>query len=175
MGSNSLLEGLVLGERVGANAAAASMPVRRGDLRALPEPARPSRGNIPINLPDITYSMKSLMWRQMGVIRSRARLEESLPLLELWSRATLELGPDEPRTWELVNMLAVARLGVVAALTRTESRGVHFRSDHPETDPKWLVHTRLVPEPNGHNALASVAVELTPVRGAKTVGAAANS
>jgi L-aspartate oxidase len=175
MGSNSLLEGLVLGERVGANAAGASLPVRRGDLRALPEPARPSRGNIPINLPDITYSMKSLMWRQMGVIRTRDRLEASLPLLELWSRATLELGPDEPRTWELVNMLAVARLGVVAALTRTESRGVHYRSDHPDTDPKWLVHTRLVPEANGHNALTSIAVQLAPIVGARAVEAATHA
>jgi L-aspartate oxidase len=175
MGSNSLLEGLVLGERVGACAAAASLPVQRGDLRPLPEAEHDSRGSIPINLPDITYSLKSLMWRQMGVIRSHDKLVESLPLLELWSRATLELGPDSPRTWELLNMLAVARLGVVSALERTESRGVHFRSDHPETDPNWQVHTRLVPQARGDGTIASVLVERTPVGSDRPTAAARTS
>lgn len=146
MGSNSLLEGLVLGERAGRLAAASSGPVQRGDLRTELDAVHPSQGSIPVNLPDITYSLKSLMWRHMGVIRAKDRLEESLPLLELWSRATFELAKSGPRSWELINMLTVARLGVIGALARTESRGVHYRSDHPDSNDAWRAHTRLVPQ-----------------------------
>lgn len=163
MGSNSLLEGLVLGERAGARAAVESRPVQRGDLRVFPEADRPSRGSIPINLPDITYSLKSLMWRHMGVIRAKNRLEESLPLLDLWTRATLELAPSAARSWELVNMLTVARLGVLGALARTESRGVHYRTDHPETHEDWRAHTRLVPIMHPNRELERIRVERVPI------------
>lgn len=166
MGSNSLLEGLVLGERTGRLAAEASRPVQRGELRIDADTECPSRGSIPVNLPDITYSLKSLMWRHMGVIRAKDRLEESLPLLELWSRATLELAKSGPRSWELVNMLSVARLSIIGALARTESRGVHFRVDHPETNEAWRAHTRLVPVASSESGVERILVERSALRAA---------
>jgi len=36
--------------------------------------------------------------------------------------------------WELQNMLTVARIIIEAALIREETRGVHYRTDFPETD-----------------------------------------
>ena len=42
---------------------------------------------------------------------------------------------DDPPGWETQNMLAVARLVTASARAREESRGVHFRADHPEPDP----------------------------------------
>jgi succinate dehydrogenase/fumarate reductase flavoprotein subunit len=42
------------------------------------------------------------------------------------------------------NLALLGRLLAVAALNRTESRGAHFRLDHPDTDEKrWRVVTRL--------------------------------
>jgi L-aspartate oxidase len=41
---------------------------------------------------------------------------------------------NRPDGWELQNMLIVAQLMIQAALTREESRGVHFRSDFPDLD-----------------------------------------
>ena len=43
---------------------------------------------------------------------------------------------DDPRSWELQNMLTVTRLMTASAQQRQESRGVHFRTDFPESDPK---------------------------------------
>jgi len=42
--------------------------------------------------------------------------------------------PNFPQGWELQNMLTVCLLIAQSALARRESRGVHFRSDHPDTD-----------------------------------------
>jgi fumarate reductase (CoM/CoB) subunit A len=40
-------------------------------------------------------------------------------------------------------MVDVAEMIIRSALFRTESRGAHYREDYPETDPKWLKHTRI--------------------------------
>ncbi len=48
---------------------------------------------------------------------------------------------DEAQGWECQNMLTVARTMAASALTRRESRGVHFRSDFPQTDEQnWRKH-----------------------------------
>jgi L-aspartate oxidase len=47
----------------------------------------------------------------------------------------------DPDGWELQNMLTVASLMVEGALDREESRGVHLRTDFPQTDDEhWRRH-----------------------------------
>ncbi len=147
MGSNSLLESLVLGARAGQVAAASSLP--RGGMRDFevrppldPESVPPG---MKVNIQDVTYSLKSLMWRQMGLTREARQMEDALSKIQLWTRAVRALGAPEERTWELSNLLLVAQLCAVGAQLRTESRGVHFRSDYPELDAQGPYHTRLCP------------------------------
>jgi L-aspartate oxidase len=146
MGSNSLLEGMVLGGDCGT--AAAGERVRTGALawaaRRRTDLPKPPPG-VRVNLEDMIYSLKSLMWRQMGVERSRAGMEDALSKITFWSRALGDLGSADPRALELVNMLTLARLSTLSALARAESRGVHFRVDHRELRPEWRVHTLLAP------------------------------
>lgn len=146
MGSNSLLEGLVVGERAGRSAAeeAQGKGIRDWSVR-VPRAGTPAPDGMRVNIQDVIYSLKSLMWRQMGVERTGAQIEDALIKIRLWSRAVGELGVAEPATWELVNMLTVAHLAAFGALTRTESRGVHYRSDHPEPRSEWRAHTRCSP------------------------------
>jgi L-aspartate oxidase len=150
MGSNSLLEGLVLGVRAGEAAAAAATPV---DLRSL-RYAEVGEGEGPppglqVNITDVVYSLKSMMWRQMGVEREAAGLRDALEKITFWSNAVTALAPSEPRTFELVNMLTVARLATFAALQRQESRGVHYRTDFRETLEELRAHTILAPVISG--------------------------
>jgi L-aspartate oxidase len=164
MGSNSLLEGLVLGTRAGARAAdeAAGEEPRAPSAQGRPPLRRPSGGTFRVNIEDVTYSLKSLLWRQMGVSRTAHQMEDALDKIALWTRAVDALAPPGPRTFELQNMLLVARLAVESALFREESRGVHHRMDHPEARSEWRAHTELLPLVEGED-LAAIRVERVPV------------
>ncbi len=176
MGSNSLLEAIVLGSRAGALAASEAMPLsptfQSGDARALDHHDE----TVEVNIEDVTYSLKFLMWRQMGIEREAAQLDDALAKIDLWSRAVLDLAPREPRTWQLSNMLLVSRLATLSAAARQESRGVHHRTDFPETDDDWRAHSELRPVIEGER-IASVDLGRVPIVGApqspagETVGA----
>ena len=161
VGSNSLLEALVLGTRAGeatANADALPSGLRR--------PTLPPRNTVPpvdveLNVEDLTYSLKSVMWRQMGIVRRGEELEEVLAKLRFWNRALQQLVPTRPGSWELCNMLAVAQLATIGALTRTESRGVHHRADHLEPDEAWRRHTTI--RPILDEGVVAVSLERMPI------------
>ena len=100
-----------------------------------------------LKLDDLLNSLNSEMWRNVGIERNAIDLESALRQIEFWDRY---VGPHEfaiTRGWELQNLLLVARLMVVAAMKRQESRGTHYRSDFPETDPKQIEHIRLLSQP----------------------------
>jgi len=163
LGSNSLLEGLVVGERAGKCAAeeAQGRGIQDWRVRAPRAPAVAPDG-MRVNVQDVTYSLKSLMWRQLGIERTGAEIEDAQAKIRLWHRAVSELGAPEPATWELVNLLTVAQLVALGARLREESRGVHWRSDHPALDPAWRAHTRCTPVfVEGH--ITEVGVERVPV------------
>ena len=45
---------------------------------------------------------------------------------------------------QLPYMLDVTQMIVKSAISRTESRGAHYREDYPETESDWLKHTRVI-------------------------------
>ena len=142
LASNSLLEGLVFGLRAGRNAsAAAAAETDRFTALALTadlSPVQPQDAGL--KLDDLLNSLNSEMWRNVGIERSAEGLEAALQQVEFWDRY---VGPREfnsTQGWELQNMLLVARLMIRAALIRQESRGTHYRSDFPDTDPLQAEH-----------------------------------
>ena len=144
MGSNSLLEGIVLGRRAGLLAAASGAPIPSLDSSG-PQDSGLDAQYIGINLEDVTYSLKSLMWRQLGIERDEANMVDAISKIELWTRAVQDLTAPGVRSLELLNMLTVARLVAQGALARKESRGVHFRTDFPAPDLDCLAHNELTP------------------------------
>lgn len=147
MGSNSLLEGLVLGHLVGESSARAAASSGRPEIRSVSERNREDAPpGVQVNIADLTYSMKSLMWRQMGVERNAADMRDALATFAFWARAVRSLPLDAVRAFELVNMLSVARLATFGALERTESRGTHYRTDHTgQDDATWRAHLGQTP------------------------------
>ncbi len=105
MAGNSLLEAVVVGRRVGA--ALAGAPEAPG----LPDDGPDPLGAPPPGIPDV-------MWDACGPVRSAASL-----------RSGAEELSDAP------GHSALCRAIIGAAIARTESRGVHVRSDQPAADP----------------------------------------
>jgi L-aspartate oxidase len=142
LASNSLLEGLVYGALCGRLATEAS--ARQPDTFRVPPiqaDFEPERGGPRLDIADLTSSLRSLMVRNMGIVRNRAGLLEAERQVAFWCRYVLRREFNTRTGWELQNMLTVARLMIWAALQRSESRGVHFRSDYPRRDDeRWLRH-----------------------------------
>jgi len=131
LASNSLLEGLVFGARIASDIASnlsdQVLPVEDQNEGFLLSPA-------------IKLAIQLSMSEGAGVMRSEESLNETLATLnQLASRTSTE-----PRieAWEVSNLHLLATAIVRGALVRKESRGSHWRSDFPETDPGW--HKRVV-------------------------------
>ncbi|MGW1763846.1 L-aspartate oxidase [Streptomyces sp. NPDC002073] len=140
LASNSLLEGLVFAERIAADIAASSAP------RTGPGIPVPSTG--PLLSGETRLDIQRIMTEGAGVLRSAASLEQAADALEaLYGAALTELETHgktaEPGTdsWESTNLLCVARVLVAAARRRAETRGCHWREDHPDRDDEnWHRH-----------------------------------
>jgi L-aspartate oxidase len=143
LASNSLLEGMVFAPRV-------VDAIERG--KDAPDPTGALGGkNIPLRtvererreevgstepVGELRDDLQRTMTAGAGVVRTAASLEAA--------RGELRIsGGDTPADHELRNLVTVADALITSALTRTESRGNHWRSDHPERDGAWrlrLVH-----------------------------------
>jgi L-aspartate oxidase len=133
LASNSLLEGAVLGRDAGLGAAAASRAGRTGmprSVRSDPPADNPPR----LQHDDLLYSLKSLMWRQVGLRRSHEGLADAKTRIAFWHHYLVRAAGNDRRVHELSNMLTVAALVTAAALRREESRGTHWRDDRPQRD-----------------------------------------
>ena len=133
LASNSLLEGLVFGARAGAAAAddCSRVKVKTSHVR-------PNEGNA-IELSESSIStavkkrVKRVMWERVGIIRDKTSLARAINEFEQIASAKLSASSR--------NFVSLALLVSQAALWREESRGGHYRSDHPETDEEWRVHS----------------------------------
>lgn len=158
MGSNSLLEGLVMGMRAGrAMAGELRSPYSLGDFRGGMKKSRYGGDpGLDVSIEDLTYSLKSMMWRQMGVVREREGLREAAEKIGFWARVVQDLAEPRPTSWVLVNMLTVSHLATLSALAREESRGAHFRSDYPELSDDPPVHSVVRPRIEGQRIDAGI-------------------
>lgn len=150
LASNSLLEGLVLGKRVGRAARELALQVRNHTAPRLLSHSIPPSPRTELDLPDVRNSLRALCWRNIGIDRHAARLVETVDIINFWDRYVMDKVLDNRTGWETQNMLTVARCMAQAATAREESRGVHFRSDHPErNDAAFRGHINIQRTPEG--------------------------
>ncbi len=149
LASNSLLEGLVFGSRAGEEAAKASdkKEVANGKLDSLAHDLMSDYGEGSKESRDdsdkIINSIRRLMWDKAGIVRSKEGLDAALiSIKEL--RTLLNKRKQTSRAdLELKNILTIAQLITIPALTREGSIGAHYRSDFPDKGDKWDQHLGL--------------------------------
>jgi L-aspartate oxidase len=139
LASNSLLEGLVFGRRAGAAAGLEGAPV--AERIDIPDPG-PSLEESLIDVPDLKNSIKSVMWRRVGVMRREQELAEAERMMTQWQSYVERTAFRQVEGLELRNMLDVALSVTRGARWRRESRGTHHRVDHPQRDDaRYGVHS----------------------------------
>ena len=131
LASNSLLEGLVFAARIG-DSLARELPTPEP---AEEEPASSSGLLDPAGRERLTGTMS----RHVGALRSGTGLGTATADL---AGLVDDLGPVRPgvASWEATDLLTVAAALTAAAAAREETRGCHWREDHPGTEEEWRVH-----------------------------------
>jgi fumarate reductase flavoprotein subunit len=147
LGGNGVANSTVFGGLAGDAMAAAVKP---GEALADPDPEKLENarerafgplGRRRADLESVRRRLYELMWNDCGVLRNADGLKRARHGLNNLATTISMMGvPDpEPRynlTWldrlNLENLVLVSRAIAVAASARTDSRGAHFREDHPE-------------------------------------------
>jgi succinate dehydrogenase / fumarate reductase, flavoprotein subunit len=175
LGTNSLLDLVVFGRRAGDDAA---RYIGEADLAMPPE--HPERPTLELldgilgrttgdNAGEIRKELQDNMFDLAFVVRSNESLTKMQQILaslrERYERVAITdkgslYNTDLMETVELGYLLDCADALVAGALVRTESRGAHFREDHPlRDDANWLKHTLATREQDG-----TIRIEYKPVK-----------
>jgi succinate dehydrogenase / fumarate reductase, flavoprotein subunit len=178
LGTNSLLDIVVFGRRGGAAMASYVNQVSHADLpknvedetRGLIERLKAGSGGE--NVADIRARLQEEMMDKASVFRTdeslRSVLDTVRSLRDRYHRASIQdkgevFNYDLTEAIELGFLIDLAESLVVSALARTESRGAHFRDDHPtRDDANWMRHSLAFRADDG-----SVRLDYKPVVGGK--------
>jgi succinate dehydrogenase / fumarate reductase, flavoprotein subunit len=175
LGTNSLLDLVVFGRRAGDDAARFAREAHLADV-----PEAPASDTLDLldtfltretgaNAADIRKELQDNMFDLAFVVRSEESLSKMQEILhglrERYERVAITdkgsvYNTELMETVELGYLLDCAEALVVSARARTESRGGHYREDHPlRDDANWLKHTLATRAPDG-----SIALDFKPVK-----------
>ncbi len=145
LASNSLLEGLVLAHRAFEKATRHRKPRVDFDL---PE-WRPGHVQDLDEFVVIYHNwdeIRRLMWDYVGIVRTDKRLQRAATRLRNLHAEIQEFYWNFKVSTELLelrNLVAVASLIVDCAISRRESRGLHYTLDYPESDARFIRDTTM--------------------------------
>nr|MDO8099004.1 L-aspartate oxidase [Candidatus Njordarchaeota archaeon] len=163
LASNSLMETLVFGKRIVKRVLSGERwngtVETTGDVvTSLERCTRHFNENKSKNTPSYRtdkelslLELQDLMWDKVGMVRSGEKLHEAVEQLLAWSTESRDEKSQTPQSIELRLMITGALLISTAALMRTESRGTHYRSDHPFESEEWRKHIIFRPEKKPKN------------------------
>ena len=136
MASNSLLECIVFAQ------GAAKQILSQLDIQPQPidiphwDESKVTTSEEDILISHNWHELRLLMWDYVGIVRSDRRLTKALKRIELIKQETDEFYASfrvSNNLLELRNLVQVAQLIVQSALSRKESRGLHYTVDYPQT------------------------------------------
>lgn len=149
LASNSLLEGLVFGKRTG-QFLLAHLGNSLAEKETAPDPRRNDSMSIrgeESYLERVHGQLCTLMWDNVGIIRTGASLNRAMDQIEDWL-AEIRRIRSYP-THQLSGMLNTGLIIARAALERKGSRGGHFRADFPEKGDYGSLHVNIRLNPEG--------------------------
>ena len=147
LASNSLLECFVFGDACAAHIDAnwdtlpPPPPIRAWDE------SRVTDSDEEVVIAQCWREIRQFMWNFVGIVRTTKRLERAKHRIDLLRREVEDYYSHfrvTPDLIELRNLVEVADLIIQSALSRRESRGLHYTLDYPAMLPK-AVDTVLVP------------------------------
>ncbi len=165
LGTNSLLDIVVFGKRGGINMAEYAATTKHLDI---PEDAHQAtedwvrslmEGESTVRIADIRSRLQEDMMDNASVVRTEESLSAALSTIDVLKKdfAKAKVG-DRSKVFnteliehiELGFLLDMAEALVISARARTESRGGHYRSDHPlREDNHWMKHTFITKKADG--------------------------
>jgi len=117
----------------------------------------------------VQHTLQGMMQDLVGIVRTKQEMERALEgLAALRARearvavtGNREYNPGWHTALDLSSLLCVSEAVTRSALARTESRGAHFREDHPEKDVA-LGHVRHVVKRGPDGAMQLERAPVTP-------------
>ncbi|NQZ09175.1 MAG: L-aspartate oxidase [Algicola sp.] len=139
MASNSLLECIVYAHAAGDKIL--SENERQATTVAIPpwDESRVTDSDEEIVITHNWHELRLFMWDYVGIVRTTKRLERALHRVEMLNREIIDYYQNfkvSNNLLELRNLVTVAELIIRSALSRKESRGLHYTLDYPELDPE---------------------------------------
>jgi succinate dehydrogenase/fumarate reductase flavoprotein subunit len=143
IGGNAMTEIIVFGARAGASAA------DEAKKTAKPAPLKQIESEIEQYTKTLTgetcnnplLDLRKTMWEKVGIVRSRASLEDALIQIRNCQKATEALKATDASALRTIieTRLAAkaAEIVTTSALKRRESRGTHYRSDFPNQSEQY--------------------------------------
>jgi len=157
LGGNSLLEAIVFGRRAGISAVRYVKKAAIGGVspRTLDSIEHEFYGLAEMDgsesVADIKNDLQTVMTGKCGIFRDSRKLAEAVKETRILRERFNNIGISDRgmifntemmEALELRNLLDFSEVIAASALAREESRGAHYRTDHPERDDAgWLKHT----------------------------------
>jgi len=135
LASNSLLEAVVFGARIAEDIGGLEPSAAPHPSLTPPAPVAYTDGPGRVAPPEAVAALRKVMSEDVGVERSATSLSHALGEIARLERENAGVSR------AFLNMTTAATLVAAAALAREESRGGHYRSDFPETDPARAAET----------------------------------
>lgn len=137
LASNSLLEAVVLAQRVADYTAKETTPIPEEKVPAWHSGNAQNADELVV-LNHNWDEIRRLMWDYVGIVRTTRRLERAQSRIENIIEEIRQYYWDFTVTKEILELRNIARtawLIIVSALDRKESRGLHFTLDYPSANP----------------------------------------
>jgi succinate dehydrogenase / fumarate reductase flavoprotein subunit len=151
LGGNSLSDLLVFGKRAGEFAAkyakdAKAPTINQAEVDAIEKESLAPFERDPAQNPySVQQDLQNTMQDLVGIVRVEAEMKQALEKIQTLKERASKVGVSSHREYnpgwhtalDLNNLLTVSEAITISAIERKESRGGHFRDDHPAKDAEY--------------------------------------